>query len=151
MSQDEVDKLKAQVAKLTDLVQQADIGKAATAQNPRYVYSAKKLRKYAGDTADLEDWLLEARNYLATTGYEGKDASDFLLTHLEGAARKEIRMLSSEDKKDPEKILSLTEKQFGERLKSSQIINEFHKRDQKRTESLREYSHALLELTDRAI
>ena len=88
---------------------------------------------------------------MATTGYEGKDASDFLLTHLEGAARKEMRMLSSEDKKDPEKILSLIEKQFGERLKSSQIINEFHKRDQKRTESLREYSHALLELTDRAI
>ena len=90
MSQAEVDQLKKQVDDLTALIKAANLGTGQTPSAPRYVYIPKKLRKFSGDRSEMEDWVHEAKSLLATMGYTGKDASDFLITHLEGAAKKEI-------------------------------------------------------------
>ena len=68
-------------------------------------------------------------------GLHGKEASEYLIIHLEGAAKREIRVRASEDISDPEKVLDLLERQFGEQLTPSQVVSEFHRRKRNKGET----------------
>ena len=149
----DVQEMKDRLAELENLVQQAGLGGAqppVQPPTPRCVYVTKKLRSFDGKSRDVTNWVLEARGVLHDTGHTGKEAATFLKIHLEGAAEKELRILSPLEREDPEKILNLLEKQFGEKEKASKIVSDFHSRNQNKRESLMEYSHVLLELICRA-
>ena len=53
-----------------------------------------------------------------------------------------------QDREDPEKVLDLLQKQFGEQLTPSQVVSEFHPQKRNKDEMLWDYSHALIELMD---
>lgn len=150
----ELEDLKTQLAALVAKVNAGQPGGSGTQAAPqahaaKFVYAARKMSKFDGARDRLEDWLQEARSTISNMGLKDKDASEFLITHLEGAAKRETRLLSEAERADPKEVLKLLETQFGERLTPSQLVSEFHGRKQHKGETLREFSHALLELLDR--
>ena len=65
----------------------------------------RKLRKFAGSRDDhaLEEWIIDTDR--ATTGHSEADTVDFLMYHLEGAAREEVRLRPSEKRGNKAAIL----------------------------------------------
>ena len=146
--------MEGQLAELQAALQslQQKVEGAGAAHPPaKFVYAARKMSKFDGSRDKLDDWIQEAKSTIANMGLKGKDASEFLITHLEGEAKREVKVLTTEERSNPEEVLSLIEKQFGERYTQSQLISEFHGRKRCKGESLREFSHALMELLDRAV
>ena len=125
-------------------------GGDAQAVRPRLVYmQAKKLKVYNGDS-NLEDWLREARALLRAQALEGQKAVDFLVPHLEGPAKEEIRFHKSE-LSDSEAVFKALQEVFGEKLTATQLLCKFRNRRQEQGEGIREYSHALMGLLNRAV
>lgn len=117
----------------------------------KFVYAARKMSKFDGNQDRLEDWVQEAKSVISNMGLTGKGASEFLISHLEGDAKREVRVLTTAQRAKPESVLTLLGNQFGERLTASQLISEFHGRKRQKGETSREFSYALLELLDRAV
>ena len=82
-------------------------------------------------------------------GLKGKAAGDFLLSSLEGPAKKEVRFADEAVRESPDAIFELLKKSFGERSTLAQLVSTLFSRKQNERESLRDFSHALLELADR--
>jgi hypothetical protein len=97
----QVQQLQEALEALQQKVCEAD---AAHAHPPaKFVYAARKMSKFDGARDKLDDWLQEARSTITNMGLIGQDASEFLITHLEGEAELEVKVL-------------LVEKQFGDGL-----------------------------------
>ena len=109
----------------------------------------RKLRKFAGSRDDhvIEEWILDAER--ATTGQSEADAVDFLLYHLEGAAREEVRLRPAEERTNPAAVFKILRGTFGEGLTSTQALRKFFERRQKERESIQDFSHALMLLLSR--
>lgn len=76
---------------------------------------------------------------------------DFITSHLEGAAREEVRLFPKDDCENPECILDILLEAFGEKRSLPQLLKLFYERRQQEGESLRAYSHSLRELLNRAV
>ena len=79
-------------------------------------------------------------------GLTWEDDNEFLITHLEGDATQEIKVLTPSEKM----VLELIDKQFGDHLTPLQIISKFHSR-RLQSRKVSEYFPSLLKLLDRAI
>ena len=77
------------------------------------------------------------------------EASLFLIRHLEGAARDEVKYQPVSLRTDPEAILSLLDSSFGGKLSAMQLRRMLFDREQGDKETVREYTKDLLELFDR--
>ena len=102
----------------------------------KFVYTARKMSKFDGQQSRLEDWVQEVKSTISNMGLTGSDASEFLVSHLEGGAKHEVRLLTKEERAEPQNVLDLLVNQFGERLTSSQIISKFHGRKHHKGDSL---------------
>ena len=91
----------------------------------------RKLRKFTGVRDDhlIEDWILDAKR--ATSSQSEADAVDFLLYHLEGAAKEELRLQPDEEKNTPEAVFRVLQNSFGKGLTSTQAMRKFFERRQK--------------------
>lgn len=109
----------------------------------------RKLRKFTGVRDDhlIEDWILDAKR--AINSQSEADAVDFLLYHLEGAAKEELRLRPDEEKNTPEAVFKVLRSSFGEGLSSTQAMRKFFERRQKEKESIQDYSHSLMVLLSR--
>lgn len=109
----------------------------------------RKLRKFAGSRDDhaLEEWITDADR--ATTGHSDADTVDFLMYHLEGAAREEVRLRPSEERGNKAAIFKILRDTFGEGLTPTQALRKFFERRQRERESIQDYSHALMLLLAR--
>lgn len=109
----------------------------------------RKLRKFAGSRDDhlIEDWILDAER--ATTGQSDADAVDFLLYHLDGAAKEEVRLRPTEERANPAAVFTILRNSFGEGLTSTQAMRKFFERRQRERETIQEYSHSLMVLLSR--
>jgi len=67
----------------------------------------RKLRKFTGVRDDhlIEDWILDAKR--AISSQSEADAVDFLLCHLEGAAKEELQLWPDEEKNTPEAVFQV--------------------------------------------
>ena len=61
---------------------------------------------------------------------------DFLLYHLEGAAKEELRLWPDKEKNTPEAVFRVPPNSFGEGLPSMQAMRKFFERRQKEKESI---------------
>jgi DNA-binding protein YbaB len=150
----EVDQLKAAFAKLTDDFQQMQTqmqqpAAGAVAPAVHVVYAPRKLSKFDGNSEQLEDWLLEAKSAVEAQSLTGKKAGDFLLNHLEGSAKLEIKY-AGDDRDDPDKIYELLRKAFGDKSNKIQCFDNFRARKQGERESLQDFSHGLMTLLEKA-
>lgn len=137
--QKELDHLKGKEPKQPEPVRQV-----------MYVPRERKLKKFAGHPkTDLdqtaEEFIIDARS--AISNMSSKDQTDFLLSHLEGAAKSEVRL--RDECKDAESIFNVLTQSFGDNRSKAQLLRQFYDRTQKKGESLRAFSHALMETLDK--
>lgn len=144
---DKLNQLEAQLSQ----VPQVGAGNTASQAGPITVKvpRERRLRKFAGSRDDhiIEDWIADAEQAIA--GQAESDAVDFLLYHLEGAARDEVRLRPAEERANPAAVFKALRDCFCEGLTSTQALRRFFERRQKDRESVRDYSHALMMLLSR--
>ena len=104
----------------------------------------KKLSKYSGK-GDIDQWLEDCDIGLARITQE-KDKVNYILDHLEGAAKTEVKFQVNIKDTTAKQILDALRNVYGSHDTWMQLQHQFHSRDQKSSEDLMEYTHVLMEL-----
>ena len=118
-----------------------------------YVSRERKLPKLIGRPRDVEDcdvidWLEDIKSSIKARRMSEVDRFDFLMEHLVGEAKSEMRLRFRSDR-DSEKLLLAIEESYGTTDSTTTLKKEFYRRDQQETESFEEYSLALVRIADR--
>lgn len=107
----------------------------------------RKLRRYGGNEEETENWIEDAR--CVTQGLPNKEAVSVIYRHLEGVAREEVKLYPEGVWDAPDKLFAILRAAFGEKRSSAQLKRLIYERAQRKNESLRSYSRALLDLVQR--
>lgn len=102
-------------------------------------------RKTEGDQP-VEDFIDELKITFEARDMTSAERVDFIMSHLEGPAKEEVRMYSKKERSNPDFLLEVLTQAFGEKRSSSQLLKLFYERKQKENETLRAYSYSLNEL-----
>jgi hypothetical protein len=123
-------------------------GGARTPQVTVRLPPKRKLKRFEGKTDErVDDWITEARSVLDSV--TESDRVNYLIGHLEGVARDEVKYASNAEKENFEAIFTLLTKQFGERLTNAQLKRLLYDRVQGERETVWEFSRVLLGIADR--
>ncbi|XP_056014031.1 uncharacterized protein LOC130052600 [Ostrea edulis] len=76
---------------------------------------------------------------------------DFVLSHLEGPAKEEMRFRPTEEKKSPKAVLGILREVFGDRATVSELLSEFYSTKQSRSQSLQDVSVELMGKLERIL
>ena len=106
----------------------------------------RTLRAFTRRSCELHDWMEDARNRLPSV--PAAERLPFVIAHLEGPAREEVRYAPEEEKDSVDKIVILLLSTFGETRSNAQLKRELYERRQRNRESIREFSRALLEISE---
>ncbi|CAC5370523.1 unnamed protein product [Mytilus coruscus] len=125
------------------------IAKEKSAMEPKVVFTPRerKLTKFSGQKdgeQTVEEFIDEVELLLRTRPTSSEEKVDFILSHLEGPAREELRYRSASEKKTPATVLGILREVFGERSTISELLSDFYQCRQKEGQSLQEYSHDLM-------
>ena len=117
---------------------------------------SKKVSKLKGEPEaagdpEVEEWVDDILNDLSTRDMSKKEQAVFIIDHLAGQAKREIRYRSESEKTDPNKILGILCKVFGDSNPATLSKEDFFARNQRERETLLMYSQALLYLAERMI
>jgi hypothetical protein len=128
---EEIDRLRYELTMNTKLVEH--LQKATI--KPVYVVREKKLSKLSGipkkDTDLLvSDWIDDAKEHLNTISNK-KVKVEFLMEHISGAAKDELRVRPKQEKDTTKKILNLIRILYDEIESISQLQQTFFQRNQK--------------------
>ena len=118
-----INRLKELEAKLPQ--QRANVGGLAQPSRPTFkvtVPREKKISKYSGARNDklLEDWIADATR--ATRGQGDSDGVDFLVYHLEGAVKDEVRLRPVSEWSTPADLFKVLRTSFGEQLTANASV-----------------------------
>ena len=105
---------------------------------------SQKLPKYAGK-GGITDWLEDCETTLARFTSE-KDKASFLLDHLEGAARTEIRFQVDIKKATANEMVTVLREVYGSHDTWIQLQQQFYRRDQKPRKDLMQYTYSLMDI-----
>jgi hypothetical protein len=145
--QDELHQQKEEINFLRDTP-----GERTAAAAPVYIRE-KKVKSFSGqqerhNEPELEDWILSVER--VTRGRSGQDTMDFILEHLTGDAYEEVKHRPPHQRSTVHKVLDILRKAFGDgQYSKAQLQRMFYNRRQRKGESVRRYSHALLSLMER--
>ena len=78
-------------------------------------------------------------------GLTRRNAANFVVSYLEGAARIEMRCKSDDVRTDAERICVALDEVYGEKSSSSQLLRSFYERSQTSSETILEFSHSCLD------
>ena len=95
----------------------------------------RNLRMFSGRISELHYWIMEARSILPSVS--SAERLSFLIAHLEGPARKELRYSRSDEKDCIDKIFTLLMSTFGETRINAQLKRKVYDRVQSSRESVR--------------
>ena len=145
------EEVKAEFEKLQKQV--ADLTLAKSPPQPLYIRTERKLPKFSGrpvkdSDPDVEDWLMDMREHLHSIPSNDKKI-EFILDHLDGAAKSEVRLRPVDCKDTPEKIFTIIESVYLVQETNSQLRQRFYERVQKETETIETYSLALMKMAKR--
>lgn len=99
----------------------------------------------------MYEFVEEFQQVLKTRPATTEEQVDFLISHLEGPAKDEIRYRASPEKNTPQKILTILKDAFGERDTTSELMTEFYQCKQDYSETLRDFLHKLMKKLDRVL
>ena len=146
--------LKDEVEKLKKELQEMKAG-SKSEHGPSVVYmkSDRKFPKFGGrpvkDTdPDVEEWITDMREHIRASKSKDNHA-DFVMDHLIGSAKSEVRLRSIKERETGEQILDILEKVFVTKDTVTQLQQKFYQRDQRENETLEGYSLALMQLSER--
>lgn len=108
---------------------------------------SRKLSKFDGSNVDVKDWVEDAKGVIS--GLDTREQLTFLMRHLEGTARKEVKLAPKSHTSEPQKVFDLLEEAFGETRSSARIKRLLYERTQGEKETIREFTRALLEIADK--
>uniref|UniRef100_A0A6P8J6M8 Uncharacterized protein LOC116306938 n=1 Tax=Actinia tenebrosa TaxID=6105 RepID=A0A6P8J6M8_ACTTE len=154
----EVQELKSLVEKL-----QTELGNLSKNKDEEQVTKQfvvykqeRRLKKFSGKSYNdgnyyqkVEEFLSEVNAIFEARKMTAGEQVEFIVSHLDGPAREEIRLHPREDQNNPKKLTEILKKEFGEKHSLPELFKMFYNRKQKDQESLREYSHALAALFER--
>ena len=90
----------------------------------------RTLRAYTGRSCELHDCIEDARNRLPSV--PAAERLPFLIAHLEGSAREEVRYAPEEEKDSVDNIFTLLLSTFGETRSNAQLKRELYERRQRK-------------------
>lgn len=141
------EKLKVELSSLKSTLK--DVMKKEEGLSQKVVSKPKqrKLEKFSGRAdgaySSVYEFVEEFQQVLKTRQATTEEQVDFLISHLEGPAKDEIRYKASPEKNTPQKILTILKDAFGERATTSELMTEFYQCKQDYSETLRDFSHKL--------
>ena len=106
---------------------------------------------YTRNRKQYEDWQVEAKTALEVQGLTGKSAAKFILSHLDGIAKDEIKYTSETERDDAAKVFAILDEAFEDKLSGDMIVQKLYGRRQREGETLRQFSHGLMSLATRAM
>lgn len=104
--------------------------------------------KMSVDNISVEDWVEEANRSLTTRRMSKLEQALFLYDLLDGEAKREIKFSPAADRNDPQKIFEILKNNFRCSKSLNALYRQFYHRRQFESESVREYSHVLMELME---
>ena len=117
-----------------------------------YMRSDRKFPKFGGrPTKDsdplVDEWITDMREHIRSS--PSRDSHlDFVMDHLIGNAKSEIRLRPDEQRETGEQILNILEQLYQPKDTLTQLQQKFYQRDQQTNETLESYSLALMTLAD---
>lgn len=112
----------------------------------------RKCPRFSGkrsvDNISVEDWIEEVRRSLSARPGPPLDKALFVYDLLDGEAKREVKFSPSADRNDPEKIFTILKENFRCSKTLNTLYRQFYHRRQQESESVREYSHVLMELME---
>lgn len=124
-------------------------------EEPKFLFSPKqrKIEKFSGKSDDqtVYDFIDDVTRVLDTRPTSAEEKGDFLISHLEGPAREEIKYRHPAAKKTPKQILDILRETFGERATPSELTADFYGTKQEDGQSLQEFCHVLMKKLDRIV
>ncbi|KAL6485921.1 hypothetical protein MHYP_G00053130 [Metynnis hypsauchen] len=126
------------------------VGIRAPPERLLYIPRERKCPVFRGRTGiSVEEWVDEVQASIRARHLGPLDQAYFMLDHLEGEAKDEIKYRPRAEREDPHKILSILRELYGCSKSYVALQESFFSRKQLDGESLQEYSHALFALMDR--
>ena len=112
----------------------------------------RKFSRFSGkmsvDNMSVEDWIEEAKRSLAVRSMSKLEQALFLYDVLDGEAKREIKFSPAADRNDPQRIFTILKNNFRCSKSLNALYRQFYHRRQFESESVREYSHVLMELME---
>lgn len=154
--QERVAQLQAENERLSN-VQRHTAGEGGSQSSRReqalYLPRERRCPKFSGSTAagslSVEEWIEEAESCIRLRYMSELDKALFLYDHLEGQARNEIKYRSSAVRESHEQIITVLKEVYGCSKSYVYWQQRFFDRKQRESESLFEFSHALMELMEK--
>ena len=113
----------------------------------------KKIKNFTGKKTEadqaVEDFIEELKTTFQAKEMTSPEKVDFIMSHLEGPAKEEVRMYSKKERSNPDFLLEFLAQAFREKRSSSQLLKMLYEHKQKENETLREYLYSLNELLNR--
>lgn len=110
----------------------------------------RRCLKFSGKSGiGIDEWVEEAEACMRARYLTPADQAFFLVDHLEGEAREEIRYRSEQERGDPSKIIAVLRELYGCSTSYIALQEAFFSRRQQEGETLLEFSLVLLSLLER--
>ena len=115
-----------------------------TTKNVAVISKEKKRAKFSGK-GSITEWLEDCETSLARFSNE-RDKANFLLDHLEGAAKTEVKFQVDIRKATSAEMLEVLKAVYGSHDTWIQLQQQFYSRDQKPGEDLMDYTYVLMDI-----
>lgn len=117
-----------------------------------FIPRERKCSKFYGNdessSVTIEDWVEEVRACIYDRNCTITEKIQFVLDHLGGEARMEIKLRPRSERDVPEKIFKILTDMYSGRKSYVKLQQQFFGRKQREGETLCEYSHALMSLME---
>lgn len=142
--------LQNRVYELEQELLEAKISKAKVIEKHTFFAENRKLRTFSGRPKNdgdpsIDDWIDDLDIAFSARGRTDAQKVDLIYNHLEGQAKEEIKF-RADIRHDPEAILECLRSAFGNPESIITLQQRFFERQQRESETIREYSYVLLEL-----
>ncbi|XP_035683222.1 uncharacterized protein LOC118420497 [Branchiostoma floridae] len=130
---------------------------AAAGAAPYFAPFDRRVAKFNGPPSSPSDltvreFIREMRSVfrLCNVQDDAQIRSDIVMRQLGGIAKREIQQLPLEDRNDVERLFTALMNSYDDRTSHSDYLGQFYGRDQRRGESIRDFTIALQELLNKA-
>ncbi|XP_073710996.1 uncharacterized protein [Misgurnus anguillicaudatus] len=117
-----------------------------------YVPRERKCPRFYGhsdsSSVTVEEWIEEATMCIEGRGWSDREQVLFILDHLGGEARMEVKLRPAAQRERPELIFNVLKDMYHGKQTFVQLQQKFFERKQQEGESLMEFSHSLMSLMD---
>lgn len=137
--EDQLAATQAELQKMKSVMEHMNVKKPASQ------YKEKKVTKFNGD-GDVIDWTREILDYVNTRFDTDAVKVDYIVDHLEGKAKKEIKYRLLGVTSNAEDVTEMLIDTFGDRDKAVRLQQTFYSRIQRADETTEDYAYALTDL-----